>query len=278
MRALLVLCLVAPLDRGGFGWRRDVALYWYGLFTGAVWCTPFFAGFLIDRWLGLRRAVFLGAGLLLAGYVMLLGALLLPDARTFLGSTTLRALCAGTDAPLGTWSTIEVAVRCLESAVRTDTEVPFEGTLGALRWTATLLWVGLGLLIVGNAFFKPSVALLVGMGYPGRAAIREQAYLLYYLAIYAAVLVAGVGVGTIGERVGWSAGLVVSCAFICVALAFCVSKRRMIAELASGSGTTVPDVVEPRLSTGGALLYVGAHALIAMLFWAAYEQSGGLMT
>jgi proton-dependent oligopeptide transporter, POT family len=70
MRALLVLYMVNA-DRGGFGWTQAKALQIYGLYTGAVYLTPVFGGWLADRYLGQRRAVIIGGVLMMLGQFMM---------------------------------------------------------------------------------------------------------------------------------------------------------------------------------------------------------------
>ena len=50
---------------------EDRAAGWMGNYLALVYLSPFFGGLLADRYLGYRRAVLLGAGLLSAGYFML---------------------------------------------------------------------------------------------------------------------------------------------------------------------------------------------------------------
>jgi POT family proton-dependent oligopeptide transporter len=61
MRALLVLYLTAELLNNGFGMDRAEALAIYGIFTALVYVTPIFGGFLADKILGQRKAIFIGA-------------------------------------------------------------------------------------------------------------------------------------------------------------------------------------------------------------------------
>lgn len=67
MRALLVLYLSGELITGGFGLERDAALKIYAIFTGLVYLTPIIGGFLADKYLGQRKAVFIGAFLMAIG-------------------------------------------------------------------------------------------------------------------------------------------------------------------------------------------------------------------
>lgn len=67
MRALLVLYLTGELVTGGFGLEREEALKIYAIFTGLVYMTPIIGGFLADKFLGQRKAVYIGAFLMAIG-------------------------------------------------------------------------------------------------------------------------------------------------------------------------------------------------------------------
>jgi POT family proton-dependent oligopeptide transporter len=71
MRALLVLYLTAELVSGGFGLDRAAALQIYAIFTGLVYLTPIPGGYLADKFLGQRKAVFIGAFLMAAGQFLM---------------------------------------------------------------------------------------------------------------------------------------------------------------------------------------------------------------
>ena len=71
MRALLVLYLTAELVTGGFGLDRAAALQIYAIFTGLVYLTPIPGGFLADKYLGQRKAVFIGAFLMAIGQFLM---------------------------------------------------------------------------------------------------------------------------------------------------------------------------------------------------------------
>jgi POT family proton-dependent oligopeptide transporter len=65
MRALLVLYLTAAFTEGGFGMERAEALEIYAIFTGLVYLTPILGGLLADKFLGQRKAIYIG-GLVMA--------------------------------------------------------------------------------------------------------------------------------------------------------------------------------------------------------------------
>lgn len=71
MRAILVLYLVAATTDGGVGLTRENALSIYATYTGLVYLTPLIGGFLADKFLGARKAIFIG------GLVMMYGEMLM---------------------------------------------------------------------------------------------------------------------------------------------------------------------------------------------------------
>jgi proton-dependent oligopeptide transporter, POT family len=60
MRALLVLYLTTAFVSGGLGVEPAQALSIYGIYTGAVYFTPIFGGWLTDKYIGLRKAITIG--------------------------------------------------------------------------------------------------------------------------------------------------------------------------------------------------------------------------
>ena len=66
MRALLVLYMTKALALGD-GWSSLV----YGAYTGCAYLTPIVGGPIADRWLGKRRAIIIGAGLMALGHFMM---------------------------------------------------------------------------------------------------------------------------------------------------------------------------------------------------------------
>ncbi len=68
MRALLLLFMVAPADKGGLGMDAKRAAAIYGLYTFSVYFTSIPGGWIADRLLGLRRAVIVGGVLIALGH------------------------------------------------------------------------------------------------------------------------------------------------------------------------------------------------------------------
>ena len=137
MRALLVLYLVNAL-----GYKRVDALEMYGIYTGLVYLTPIFGGWIADKYLGLRLTAVIG------GTVMMLGhfAMAVPS----------------------------------------------------------LLHVALGLLIIGNGFFKPNTTSMVGELYDGPTdPRRDGAYTIFYMGINLGSFFSPFVCGTLGQSPNW---------------------------------------------------------------------------
>ena len=139
MRALLVLYLVNSLD-----YQRGDALALYGTYTGLVYLTPIFGGYIADRWLGSRKAILIG------GFVMALGHF-------------------------------------------------------AMAFPA-LLHLALGLLIIGNGFFKPNISTLLGTLYREHDPRRDGGFTIFYIGINLGALLSPLIAGTLGEKIGWHWG------------------------------------------------------------------------
>jgi POT family proton-dependent oligopeptide transporter len=93
MRAILVLAMVAAVedDNPGLGLSRDMATAAYGLYTTAVYLASLPGGWIADRLLGLRDAVFAGGCIIAAGHF----TMAIPSTATFFIGLTLIALGTG---------------------------------------------------------------------------------------------------------------------------------------------------------------------------------------
>jgi len=68
MRALLVLFMVAPVEKGGLGIEDKVAAAIYGLYTAGVYLSALPGGWIADRLLGAQRSIWVGGGLITIGH------------------------------------------------------------------------------------------------------------------------------------------------------------------------------------------------------------------
>lgn len=79
MRAILVLFIIAPVEKGGLGWSNVDALALYGWYTMMVYVMGIPGGIIADRWLGQKKTVMLGGLILCAGH----GVLAIQDITAF---------------------------------------------------------------------------------------------------------------------------------------------------------------------------------------------------
>ena len=91
MRAILVLFIIAPVEKGGLGWSNVDALALYGWYTMMVYVMGIPGGILADRWLGQKKMVMVGGLILCAGH----GVLAIQDINAFYAGLVLIVLGAG---------------------------------------------------------------------------------------------------------------------------------------------------------------------------------------
>ncbi|PWD97833.1 peptide MFS transporter [Marinilabilia rubra] len=68
------------------------------------------------------------------------------------------------------------------------------------------LFIGLGLLIIGNGFFKPNISTMVGRLYADGDPRKDSAFTIFYMGINLGAFLAPFIAGYLGEEIGWSWG------------------------------------------------------------------------
>jgi POT family proton-dependent oligopeptide transporter len=91
MRALLILFMTAPVAAGGLGLTTATAGPIYALYVSSVYLLAVPGGWVADRVLGLRRAVFVGGVVIMSGHI----CLAVPSVATFYLGLTLIAIGTG---------------------------------------------------------------------------------------------------------------------------------------------------------------------------------------
>src|ERR1700730_12179597 len=91
MRGLLLLFLVASVQTGGFGLTDRTGAAIYGLYVGFVYLMALPGGWVADRILGQRRAVFVGGCFIAAGHF----SMALPTVPTFYAGLVLIVVGTG---------------------------------------------------------------------------------------------------------------------------------------------------------------------------------------
>ncbi|WP_428772074.1 peptide MFS transporter [Vibrio sp.] len=146
-------------------------------------------------------------------------------------------------------------------------------------------YLGLALLIAGNGLFKPNISTMVGDLYQEGDHRRDGAFTIFYMGINIGALLAGIISGLVTESYGWQAG------FIAAGIGMLVSLVMQIALAPGllGEIGVVPAAKRDLESKHSAqkqpltakevdrLKVVLVMGLFVIVFWAGFEQAGGLM-
>ncbi|HBH22417.1 MAG TPA: MFS transporter [Cytophagales bacterium] len=77
---------------------------------------------------------------------------------------------------------------------------------GNLDMREFLMYCGLGLLILGNGFFKPNISTIVGGLYEQDDPRKDSAFTIFYMGINLGAFFSPIVAGSLGEQVGWQFG------------------------------------------------------------------------
>jgi len=156
----------------------------------------------------------------------------------------------------------------------------------AIPGNQQLFYAGLVLLVIGNGFFKPNISTMVGDLYPEGDARRDGAFTIFYMGINLGAFLAPLVCSTLGEdpsrgwRYGYLAagiGMIIS---VVVQVGFAQrylgdigrvpAAHRALAQSGGRKEPLTPDEVDR-------LRVIFMLFVFIVLFWAAFEQAGGLM-
>lgn len=150
----------------------------------------------------------------------------------------------------------------------------------------TLFYIGLIVLICGNGLFKANISTMVGDLYPKGDARRDGAFSIFYMGVNLGAFLAPLVCSTLGENpnYGWRYGY--------MAAGFGMTLSAVIQVLFSrrflGDVGMQPSAQRARAQAGGSqaaltpeekdrLKVIFMLFVFVMLFWASFEQAGGLM-
>jgi POT family proton-dependent oligopeptide transporter len=138
----------------------------------------------------------------------------------------------------------------------------------------TFFYIGLSFVIVGNGFFKPSPASLLGKVYGRRDPRLQSGYTLFYMAInvgsFCGILVSGF----VAHHFGWSYAFGISGIGLQVSLTTFISRIRLIKDAGSRAGLEalewrkVPVLVVGAIVAIGLSIFLFQHSTIAQ--WVLY--------
>ncbi len=216
MRALLTLYLVKH-----FVFADRVANGLYGAFTSLVYLTPLVGGLIADRYLGSKKAVKFGAILMSVGYLTLAftgGEDAKPNVT--INGQQYQVVLEGT----GENPTQYVVYNGQNHKItgNQDGSISLEGASGALPATVAkngyqfgaerdplaliLLFVSLGLVIVGNGYFKPNIGTIVGSLYAEGDRRRDVGFTIFYMGINLGSIFSQIAAPWIAAKYGFKWG------------------------------------------------------------------------
>jgi proton-dependent oligopeptide transporter, POT family len=276
MVGILVLYLVAPTQAGGWGWEQTSALKLYGWYAGAAFAGPLAGAWLANNVLGERRCILWGGLVLISGHVLLAGPVVVPwIAQAMLGFDLLAiTLCPGI--VFGAWHPNAATVKALQAVAGNG---GFETALSVYRLSSASFLAGLGLIIAGTALLKPAISAIIARFYETGDIRRDEAFALFFAAIYVGAFTANIVTGWLGERLGWHYGFLAAALGMATGLAAYLARQtpwlgaigEVPAAMASSAAERLSRVQKNRIFV---ILVQGAFTTV---YAAAFYQIGGLL-
>jgi POT family proton-dependent oligopeptide transporter len=305
MRALLVLFLTAATLQEGFGWNSMEALKLYGTYTGLVYLTPLFGGWLADNFLGQRKAIVIGGLLMALGHFLMVGPAVVPNLYSSQDLDVHKVL-VNSNLPMGEKLTKNIIIKdfhceksdCVSKEITieeglTETvkllNLPKEKELlaindvkNAYNWVGWSFYLALGCLILGNGFFKPNISNTVGQLYEKGDSRRDSGFTIFYMGINLGAFFGSLICGFLGENVGWHYGFSVAGVGMLIGLLiFIIYQDKMLGQIGKKPSKEVNKNInkEQKLTAieFDRIKVIMILAIFTVIFWAGFEQAGGAM-
>ncbi|HET7433340.1 MAG TPA: peptide MFS transporter [Thermoanaerobaculia bacterium] len=145
----------------------------------------------------------------------------------------------------------------------------------------TFLYAGLVLIVIGTGLLKPSISTLVGALYEDAPERRDAGYSIFYMGINLGAFLAPLVCGWLGQKWNWHFGFAAAGVGMVFGLIQYVAGRRHLA-IPSTTPSSLPSL--PRndaAADNGATQRVAVIFILsffALLFWAAFSQTGTSLT
>ncbi len=150
--------------------------------------------------------------------------------------------------------------------------------------TEAAFYTGLGLLIVGNGFFKPNISSMVGQLYKDQPDKKDGAYTIFYMGINAGAFLGILLCGYLGEKVAWSYGFGLAGIFMGLGMVMFHLGGPLLGEIGKRptpenkkNAETIEDDT-PEHVVRDRLFVIGILSFFTIFFWMAFEQAGGSMS
>lgn len=154
-------------------------------------------------------------------------------------------------------------------------------------FTESFFYLGLGLMIVGNGFFKPNISSIVGQLYKDGDKRKDGGYTIFYMGINAGAFLGILLCGYLGEKVGWHLGFGLAGIFMFFGmLQFWFAQKifgnigltpKKLAAANATKESTSPSAGFTKVELDR-LVVIIVFSIFTIFFWWAFEQAGGSMT
>ena len=216
MRTLLVLFLVQHML-----FEDTEAQGLYAAYAALVYLMPIVGGAIADKWLGARKAVTIGALLLVAGHFAM--AFEGSGGRQYVtvGGTEYRVEADGRGqdrklialGPDGSRTPVTISPQGLTRDAAVASPIPASTPLGQFSTRVERdpagelsLFLAMSLIIVGVGFLKANISAVVGALYDKDDPRRDAGFTLFYVGINLGSLLSQLACGWIGIVYGWKYG------------------------------------------------------------------------
>jgi len=141
-------------------------------------------------------------------------------------------------------------------------------------------YAGLALIVLGVGGLKPNISTMVGGLYEKGDAKRDQGFTLFYIGINTGAFLGALLVGYVGEKISWHLGFGLAGIGMLLGQIVFVWGQKYLKNVGnlvvverndSGEATALTSQEKDRM------LVLIISYLIVVIFWAAFEQAGGLM-
>ncbi|MCB9202145.1 MAG: peptide MFS transporter [Flavobacteriales bacterium] len=151
--------------------------------------------------------------------------------------------------------------------------------------TTFFFYAGIACLIIGNGFFKPNIASLVGNLYYNAPEKKDGGYSIFYMGVNAGAFLGILFCGYIGEKIGWSLGFGLAGIFMFFGLIQFWLARNLFykydidfSKKKEENNILKPLDKESKKIQKDRIIVIGILAIFTVFFWFAFEQAGGSMT
>jgi POT family proton-dependent oligopeptide transporter len=140
-----------------------------------------------------------------------------------------------------------------------------------------MFYLGLGLLVVGNGFFKPNISTIVGKMYRPGDARRDRAFTIFYMGINIGAGLAPIVCGYLRENYGFRYGFAVAAVGMLVALVVFLTTQRQVLHDVEAAGNDLRVASRRQAATGAATPARDAGADVAAATGAAGMLAKGFL-